>query len=559
MRWLDRTFADALAWGAATYRDAPAFICGDVRTGYAELAERADAFAAGLLAHGITAGDKVGLWLPDCLEWIVARWAIPSIGAILVPINTRFRDVDLRYVLQQSDCRALIMQARHRNVDYRSILDAATSGWAPRDPASRPESMPFLSTLIGVGAGLPEGAIAFDDVSRRGASVPRAGLDAARRGLSPTDVAQILYTSGTTSFPKGAMVRHGALLENNFNNAARMRFGPDDRFLASAPLFSATGTSYAIYSFLSGAAIVVGDGFTPESFCQLVERERITATFFVEPMVHDLKNFAGRFAYSLGTLRTGTGSPLSAASFRWIVEELGLSDFTAAYGLSESSNAVVRSDWNEPLEDKIATCGLPMPGIELRIDDLATGSPVGPGLIGEIRIRGFNVMAGYYRMPEQTARAIDAEGWLHTGDLGELRADGRLVYRGRLKEMIKPSGFNVATLEVEEFIKTIAGVREVALVGVPDERTGEAGYAFVELHPGAELDAQRIIAHCRQHIASYKVPREVEFVTEWPRTSTGKLQKLALKERAAKASASAKASPSAVSTASASQRRSAAG
>lgn len=540
MRWLDRTFADALAWAAREHGPSPAFICDGRHCSYAELAARADAFAAGLLASGIGAGAKVGLWLPDCLEWIVARWAIPSIGAILVPINTRFRDVDLRYVLQQSECSALIMRARHRSVDFCRILDDATGGWlGPLPGAPAPRAMPCLKATIGVGEDLPPGMTAFDEIARRGAGCAASDLDAVRRKLAPVDIAQILYTSGTTSFPKGAMVRHGALLENNFNNAARMRFGPSDRFLASAPLFSATGTSYALYTFLSGGAIVVGDGFTAEGFCRIVEQEAVTATFFVEPMVHDLRMFAGRRNYALESLRTGTGSPLSAASFRWIVEELGVSGFTAAYGLSESSNAVARSSWDEPLEDRIATCGLPMPGIELRIDDVETHAPLAAGQIGEIRIRGFNVMAGYYKMPEQTARAVDADGWLHTGDLGELRADGKLVYRGRLKEMIKPSGFNVATLEVEEFIKTLTGVREVALVGVPDERTGEAGYAFVELHPGADLDAQRIIGYCRQHIASYKVPREVEFVTDWPRTSTGKLQKLALKERASLVAATA--------------------
>jgi fatty-acyl-CoA synthase len=267
MRWLDRTFADALAWAAREHGPSPAFICDGRHCSYAELAARADAFAAGLLASGIGAGDKVGLWLPDSLEWIVARWAIPSIGAILVPINTRFRDVDLRYVLEQSECSALIMRARHRNVDFCRILGDATGGWVgPLPGAPAPQAMPHLKTTIGVGDDLPPGMAAFDEILRRGADCAASDLVAVRRKIAPADIAQILYTSGTKSFPKGAMVRHGALLENNFNNAARMQFGPSDRFLASAPLFSATGTSYALYTFLSGGAVVVGDGFTAESF-----------------------------------------------------------------------------------------------------------------------------------------------------------------------------------------------------------------------------------------------------------------------------------------------------
>ena len=540
MRWIDRTFADALAFGREVHGGREAFVAGNVRLSFTDLAREADRFAAGLLAAGIGRGDKVGVWLPDGPEWMIARWAVPSIGAVLVPINTRFRDTDLRYVLKQSDCCALVMRMSERNVDYASILALAVE----RDPRTqdprhwRLDTMPQLRTVIGVGGDLAPSMIPFDEVAHAGdGAEAQAALANARAALRADDVAQILYTSGTTSFPKGAMVRHGALLQNNFNNAARMRLSAEDRFLASAPLFSATGTSYTLYSFLSGAAVVVGDRFTAESFCAVVERERITATFFVEPMVHDLRAI-DRSRFRLDSLRTGTGSPLSAASFRWIVEELGVKDFTAAYGMSETSNAIARSHCDEPLEDRITTCGLPVPGVELRIDDVDSGAPLPVATVGEIRIRGFPIMAGYYNMPEETAKAIDVDGWLHTGDLGELRADGRLVYRGRLKEMIKPNGFNVATLEVEEFIKTLPGVREVVLVGIPDERSGEVGYAYVETHPGVELAADEIVQYCKRHIASYKVPRGVEFVTDWPRTSTGKVRKLELRDRARQRTAS---------------------
>ncbi len=534
MSWIDRTFADALAHARESHGDNEAFVSGEVRLTFADLAREADRFGAGLVAAGIRPGDKVGIWLPDGPEWMIARWAVPSIGAVLVPLNTRFRDTDLRYVLKQSDCRALVMRMSERNVDYARIFELAVGGDLRAQAAGRwqLDSMPELRTVIGVGGDLAPSMVPYDDIRTAGGD-PRAKAAAAkaRADLRASDVAQILYTSGTTSFPKGAMVRHGALLQNNFNNAARMRLSSRDRFLASAPLFSATGTSYTLYSFMSGAAVVVGERFAAEAFCRVVERERITASFFVEPMVHDLKAF-DRSAFRMDTLRTGTGSPLSAKSFRWIVEELGMKDFTAAYGMSETSNAIARSWCDESIDDRIETCGLPVPGVELRIDDVDTGAPLGAGAVGEIRIRGFPIMAGYYNMPEETAKAIDADGWLRTGDLGELRSDGRLVYRGRLKEMIKPNGFNVATLEVEEFIKTLPGVREVVLVGIPDDRSGEVGYAYVETHPGVELAAGDIVQYCKQHIASYKVPRDVEFVTEWPRTSTGKLRKLELRERA---------------------------
>jgi fatty-acyl-CoA synthase len=537
MRWVNRTFADALAWVAATHGDREAVVHGDTRLSFSQLAKRANAFGAGLLERGIRPGDKVGVWLPDCVEWLVARWAITTIGAVLVPVNTRFRDADLGYVLKQSDCRALILTARWKAVAYLPVLEAMLPGFAAQKPGAwEIDTLPDLRLVIGVGEGLPACVVPFAECEERGDRWKRAAqaLAEVRGAMRPGDVAQILYTSGTTSFPKGAMVRHGALLQNNFNTIARMNLTPADRYLATSPLFSATGTSFTLSPLLAGGCQVLIDGFSAEVFSRTVEAERITQSFFVEPIVHDLMAYAERSRHDLRTLRTGTGAPLTRASFRWLVEDLGCSELTNVYGLSETSNAVCRTFCTDPLESRIESSGPPMPGVELRIDDIDSGNPLPPGRVGEIRVRGYTVTAGYYRMPEETAKAIDADGWLRTGDLGELTADGRLIFRGRIKEMIKPGGFNVATLEIEEFIKTYPGVKAAVVVGVPDARQGEVGYAFIEAQPGAQLEARAIIAHCRAHIATYKVPAHVEFVSEWPLTPTGKVRKLELKERAGK-------------------------
>jgi len=535
VRWVERTFADALAWGAATHGEREAVVHGETRLTYAALARRADAFGAGLLARGVRPGDKVGVWLPDCIEWLVARWAIPSIGAVLVPINTRFRDADLGYVLRQADCRALVLTARWKSVSYLPVLEALLPGFTAQKPGAwECDALPQLRLVIGVGDGLPSAVVPFDECEDEGARGrgAAAALADARQGLRSDDIAQILYTSGTTSFPKGAMVRHGALLQNNFNTIARMNLTPADRYLATSPLFSATGTSFTLSPFLAGGCQVLTDGFSAEAFCRAVEAERITQSFFVEPIVHDLMAYEARGRWDLRTLRTGTGAPLTRDAFRWLVETLGCRELTNVYGLSETSNAVCRTFCTEPLDARIASSGPPMPGVSLRIDDVDSGAPLPAGGVGEIRVRGYTVTAGYYRMPEETARAIDADGWLHTGDLGELTADGRLVFRGRIKEMIKPGGFNVATLEIEEFLKSCPGVKEAVVVGVPDARLGEVGYAFVEARPGAALDAPAVVGFCRAHIASYKVPAHVEFVSDWPLTPTGKIRKLELKARA---------------------------
>jgi fatty-acyl-CoA synthase len=536
MTWSEKTFADALAWGARTFGAREVLVHGNTRVSYTELAHRADALACGLFKHGIRPGDKVGIWMPDCIEWVVSRWAVTSMGCVLVPINTRFRDADLGYVLRQSNARALFLGARWKSVSYLSVLESLVPDLsAQKCDAWEVAALPDLRLVCGVGDGMPSGILPFSELEASGAQWKDGSilLAQARSGMRPDDIAQILFTSGTTSFPKGAMVRQGALLQNNFNTVGRLNMTEADRYLVTSPLFSATGTSFTLSPFLAGGCQIIMDGFSAASFCGLVEQEAITMSFFVEPIVHDLRNFPGLARHRLNSLRTGTGAPLSRESFRWLAEDLGCHELTNVYGLSETSNAVCRTFCTDTLERRIESCGPPMPGVKVRIDDIDTGRPLPAGGIGEIRVHGYTVMAGYYRMPEETREAVDADGWLHTGDLGELTPDGRLIFRGRIKEMIKPGGFNVATLEIEEFIKTLPGVKEAVVVGVPDGRLGEAGYAYVERKNGGDVDAAQIIAHCRAHIASYKVPRHVEFVTDWPVTPTGKLRKLSLKETAA--------------------------
>lgn len=535
MTWADKTFAEALHWGARTHDRREVAVHGAIRLTYAELARRVDDLAAGLLERGLRPGDKVALWLPDCLDWLIARWAVTAMGCVLVPVNTRFRDADLGYVLKQSDARVLILASRWKTVDYLAVLEKLVPDMSAQKPGAWDvASLPELHLVAGIGDDLPSSILPLQEIEQSGRRWSRGAemLRRARDRMRADDIAQILFTSGTTSFPKGAMVRQGALLQNNFNTIARMQLTPADRYLVSSPMFSATGTSFTLSPFLAGGCQVLMDGFSAEAFCSLVEQERVTMSFFVEPIVHDLRAFERLSQFDLKSLRTGTGAPLSRESFRWLAEDLGCAELTNVYGLSETSNAVCRTFSTEPLQHRIESSGPSMPGVSLRIDDIDTGKPLQAGGIGEIRVKGYTVMAGYYRNPEESAKAIDADGWLHTGDLGELTPDGRLIFRGRIKEMIKPGGFNVATLEIEEFIKRLDGVKEAVVVGVPDDRLGEAGFVYVETRPGANVSADDVIAHCRAHIASFKVPRHVAFVSDWPVTPTGKLRKLSLKEDA---------------------------
>jgi len=534
--WHSKTFWDALQWGEREHGDRIAIVCGSERVSFSNLAQRARAFARSLMEYGVQSGDTVALWSPDCVEWLVARWAVTAMGAVLVPVNTRFRDEEISFILKQSQAKALIVSTGAKGVSYFDILEQIEPdfrGYSPDEWQSR--ELPDLSLVVGIGDDLPSSVVRFSDLEADGCGLADSDsvFDDCVKKITKDDIAQIMYTSGTTSFPKGAQVRHGALLQNNFNTIARMNLGPEDRYLAPVALFSATGTSFTLSPFLAGAAIVLmKDGFSAQKFCELVEAEGITMSFYVEPIVRDLKNYADLDKHDLSTLRTGTGAPLQRETFLWLVEDLGVSDLTNVYGLSETSNAVCRSFWNDPLEDRIVTCGHPMPGIKIRIADPETDEEINGDEMGEIQVNSYTVMPGYFNMPDETAATMTADGWLKTGDLGTIRSDGQLTFRGRFKEMIKPGGFNVATLEVESFIKGVPGVIEVAVVGVPDERMGEIGYAYVETAADAKVEADTIIQHCRAHIASYKVPRYVEFVKDWPLTGSGKIKKLTLGEQA---------------------------
>jgi len=544
--WLQCTFSDAIAFAAEEHGAREAVVCGDERLTFRDLAARVDAFARGLIARGVAPGEKVALWMSDRVEWLVARWAIPSIGAVLVPVNTRFRQDDVRYVLEQSDASVLVVEEGSRGTRYWDILqqiDPAAHGDA--GGAWRSGVLPKLERVIGLATGhdVPLGMISFGDVERTGAAARDDGVLAARKAqVRPDDVAQILYTSGTTSFPKGAQLVHGALLANNFQTTRRMHLTPADRYLSCVPLFSATGTSYTLSMLLAGAAMVIVDRFDARQFCETVARERITVTFMVDTIVEDLKAFGRWRDYDLSTLRTGTGAPLSRASFRFATEELGIPELIGVFGMSETSNAVARCDCGDPLEKRMNTNGRPVDGVRIRIADVDTNATLPPGKVGEICVAGYVVMKGYYKRPDEDRRTFDTDGWLHTGDLGELDEDGYLVYRGRVKEMIKPGGFNVATQEIELFLKTFPGVREAVVVGVGDARLGEVGYAYIEPLDGACVDGEALQRYCREHIASYKVPRYVEVVREWPMTGSQKIRKLELKERAAKRLATAERS-----------------
>jgi len=581
--WLGASFGEAIEWGASTWGDREAVVYGDQRLSFAHFAARVRSFARGLVAMGVAPGEKVALWMGDRPEWLVARWAVPMIGAVLVPVNTRLRDADVRVVLAQSDASTLIVHDGACGVDFLAILAQIVPDFAsqPRG-AWRAGTLPALRRVIGLAdvdggdphregprraaRALPPSMCTFAEVERCGADKivaaalacapgPEAAqwvaqaaaasadavLQARMQAVAGTDVAQILYTAGLSAQPRGAMQCHGALLANNAYTAECLALTPADRYLSCVPLFTAPGTSHSIASWLSGAAVVIVDEFDPALFCEAIERERVTVTFFVDTIVQDLRGFAHVADYDLSSLRTGTGAPLPTASFLWITKMLGVPQLASVYGMSEASGAVTRTRTTDTLTKRSTTHGRPVEGVRLRIADVVTNQTLPSNVVGEICVAGETVMPGYYRPTEDDRRCVDADGWFHSGDLGELDGDGFLVYRGRVRDMIRPGGFNVAAQEIEVFLKTWPGVREAAVVGVPDARLGEVPYAFIETHPGKTVDPEALRAYCKAHVASYKVPRFFEFVDEWPAASGCRIRKPELRARALASRARAQA------------------
>lgn len=535
-RWRDRTFPEALAWAARHHGDRVAVATRHGRLTYAGLLARVEAFALGLEAVGVRRGDQVALWMTDSMDWMVARWAVPCMGAVLVPVNTRLRGEELRYILDQSDSSTLIMDARSGEHDYLATLGEIVPDHAGQACGEwRSAGLPKLRRVIAARIDpVPPSMSGFASVEAAGAARRDDGAGFARlgAGLKPGDVAQLLYTSGTTSLPKGAMVCHGPLLENNFHSAERTAMTADDAYLLTVPSFSASGVAACCQCLTHGARLVLMDRFSAAGFCELVERERVTTAFFADPIVYDLRHFPERTRFDMSSLRTGSGAPLSEASADFLIEELGVRELTLIYGMSETSNVIARGRSSDPLEVRRRSNGPPQPDAAVSIVDPETDVLLGTGEVGEIRVSGYTVMRGYYNKPAETAAAFDAAGRMRTGDLGMLDQHGELVFVGRVKEMLKVGGFNVAPAEIEAFLEGCPGVARAAVVGVPDPRLVEVPFAFLEHTGDAPPLPADIFSRCRAGIAGYKVPRFIAFEGNWPMTGTQKVQKARLRERA---------------------------
>jgi fatty-acyl-CoA synthase len=516
---LDETIGANLRRTIAAHGDNDAVVARHqgIRWSYAELGERVDRLSAGLLALGLEPGDRVGLWSPNYAEWTLLQFATANIGAILVNINPAYRTHELAYALDQSQCRMLFAAPSFKGSDYMEMVDQIDGHVDALERAVFFWEDDWDELVAGAGR------ITSDAVAARAAT------------LSPDDPINIQYTSGTTGFPKGATLTHRNILNNGYFVARLQGFTSAERLCIPVPFYHCFGMVMAnLGCSTHGATMVIpSDAFDAERVLETVEAERCTALYGVPTMFIAELGHPDFERYDLSSLRTGVmaGSPCPVEVMKACVDRMHMADVTICYGMTETSPVSTQTLPDDSLHHRTATVGRAHPHVEIRVADPDSGDTLPRGATGEFCTRGYSVMEGYWDDPERTAEAIDADGWMHTGDLAVMAEDGYVNIVGRIKDMVIRGGENIYPREVEEFLYTHPAVADVQVIGVPDPRYGEELMAWVKLRPGASADEDELRRFCRGTIAHYKVPRYVRFVDEFPMTVTGKVQKFLMREQ----------------------------
>jgi fatty-acyl-CoA synthase len=515
---LGDTIGTNLERTVARFPDAEALVSvhQGLRWSYAELAEHVGVVARGLLAAGIEPGDRVGIWSPNYAEWVLVQYAAAQVGAVLVNVNPAYRTSELAYVLRQSGCRLLVAAPSFKTSDYVAMIAEV------RHELDRLEQAIFLWS--------PE----WDALRAAGASVPLDRLRARMAQLDADDPINIQYTSGTTGFPKGATLTHHNILNNGFFVGELCGYTERDRVCIPVPFYHCFGMVMGNLGCTShGATMVLPEAaFDAGAVLAAIEAERCTSLYGVPTMFIAELDHPEFARFDLTSLRTGimAGSPCPVEVMKRAVSSMHMGEVTICYGMTETSPVSTQTTADDTLDRRVGTVGRVHPHVEVKIVEPDSGRTVDRGVAGELCTRGYSVMQGYWEDPERTAEAVDAAGWMHTGDLATMDAEGYVNIVGRSKDMIIRGGENVYPREIEEFLYGHPDVVDVQVIGVPDERYGEEIMAWVKVRDGSSLTEDALREHCRGRIAHYKVPRYVTFVAEFPMTVTGKVQKFKMRE-----------------------------
>lgn len=516
---LEETIGACFERTVANYGEREALV--EVATGrrwtWNQLDETVDRVARGLLAVGITRGDRVGIWAPNCAEWTIVQFATAKIGAVLVNINPAYRTHEYTYAAEQSGLRLLLAASSFRGSDYRAMIEQSRA------------RTPMLEHVVFIDTG------DWDDLVAAGAAVADRTLAEHAEVLTPDDPINIQYTSGTTGFPKGATLSHRNILNNGYFTGETLALTGEDRLCIPVPFYHCFGMVMGNLGCVThGTTMVIpAPGFDPELTLRAVQDERCTGVYGVPTMFIAMLGVADFDTYDLSSLRTGimAGSPCPVEVMKRCVDDMNLTEISICYGMTETSPVSTQTRVDDDLDRRTATIGTVHPHVEIKIVDPVSGVTVERGVAGEFCTRGYSVMLGYWNDPAKTAEAIDADGWMHTGDLAVMREDGYCVIVGRIKDMVIRGGENIYPREIEEFLYTHPDIEDVQVVGVPDLRYGEELCAWIRPRPGAgSLDANALREFSAGKLAHYKVPRYVVIVDEFPMTVTGKIRKVEMRE-----------------------------
>ncbi len=503
---------------------------------WAEFDRRTDEVARGLYSMGIRKGDHIAIWATNVPEWVLIMFGSAKLGAVLVTVNTNYKQFELNYLLTQSDTKMLVMVDGVKGNDYIDHITGLMPSLITEEPDSIGEKkLPHLKrvVLIGNSPKRPKGMYCFDDIYRMASDTPQSVVEQSIAEMSTHDVINMQYTSGTTGFPKGVMLTHYNITNNGQFMGDCMKFTADDRLLIVVPLFHCFGCVLGMMSCLThGTTIVLMSRYHPVREMEILQNQRCTAVHGVPTMFIGMLEHPDFDKYDFSNLRTGimAGSPCPIQTMRAVTERMHLPELTITYGQTECSPGMTMSRTDDPLELRVTTVGKLLPHTEGKIIDPETGEDVPFGTQGEIVTRGYHVMKGYYKMPEATRQAIDENGWLHTGDIGMMDAEGNFRITGRLKDMIIRGGENIYPREIEEFLYTHPAVRDVQVVGVPDVKYGEEVCACVMLKEGQQTSEEELIEYVKAGLSRFKSPRYVLLMDAFPMTASGKIQKFKLRE-----------------------------
>ena len=500
-----------------------------------ELNDEADLIARGMMSLGVKKGDHVAIWATNTPEWILTLFAAAKIGAVLVTVNTNFKIFELEYLLRQSDTKLLVMIGGFKNNDYVATVNELLPELKTTSGEIESEHLPFLKRVVFAGKETPEGMLNFEDLKILGGDFPVEIYEENKKTLNTHDVVNMQYTSGTTGFPKGVMLTHYNILNNGKTIGDGMKFTKNDKLCITVPFFHCFGLVLAMMACIThGTTMVPVERYSPVPVMNAISVEKCTAVHGVPTMFIAMLEHAQFNNFDFSSLRTGimAGSPCPIEVMKKVIDKMNMREIVIVFGQTEASPGCTMTTTSDSIDTRVNTVGRAFPGVECKIIDPENGEELPINTPGEFCARGYNIMKGYYKMPEATAQAIDKDGWLHTGDLCTVDEDGYYKVVGRIKDMIIRGGENIYPKEIEECLYTCDKVSDVQVIGVPSEAYGEEVMACVILKEGEEMNEEEVKEFVGARMAKHKVPRYVRFVDSFPTNAAGKIQKFKMREEA---------------------------